>query len=186
MDTIHKLITDRWSPVSFATQDVEYEKIHLLFEAAKWAPSARNAQPWRFIYTTREMSDYKVFLDLMSEANQLWASAAPLLVLPLAQVISTYKERPNRLAYYETGMAVGNLLVQATALGLMAHQLGGYDVERAREILRIPTRFEPMSMIAIGYEGDHTNLPPDKVDTWNKRDRSRMETSEFVVRGSCM
>lgn len=185
MDTIHNLITERWSPVTFAARDVEPEKIHLLFEAAKWAPSARNAQPWRFIYTTREMSYYRVFLDLMSESNQLWASAAPLLVLPLAQVISTYKNRPNRLAFYETGMAVGNLLVQATAMELMAHQLGGYDVERARETLLIPTRFEPMSMIAIGYEGDHTNLPPAKVDAWNERDRSRLEISKFVVRGSC-
>ena len=142
-------------------------------------------QPWRFIYTTRDRSDYQVFLDLMSETNQLWASAAPLLILPLAQFISTYKNRHNRLAYYETGMAVGNLLVQATAMGLMAHQLGGYDVERAREILVIPTRFEPMSMIAIGYEGDHTNLPAADVDAWNNRDRSRMEISKFVVRGSC-
>lgn len=185
MDTIHNLITDRWSPVSFDLRDVEYEKIHLLFEAAKWAPSSRNAQPWRFIFATREMSDYKVFLDFMSETNKLWASAAPLLVMPLAQVISTYKNRPNRLAYYETGMAVGNLLVQATAMGLMAHQMSGYDVERAKETLVIPTRYEPMSIIAIGYRGDQSNLSPADVAAWEKRDRSRMEISQFLVQGRC-
>ena len=185
MDTIHNLITDRWSPVSFDDRDVEYEKIHLLFDAAKWAPSSRNAQPWRFIFATREMADYKVFLDFMSETNKLWASAAPLLVMPLAQVISTYKNRRNRLAYYETGMAVGNLLLQATAMGLMAHQLGGYDVERAKETLVIPTRYEPMSIIAIGYKGDHSNLPPPDVAAWEKRDRTRMEISQFLVQGRC-
>ena len=109
--------------VAFDNRPVDYDQIHLLFEAAKWAPSSRNAQPWRFIFATKEMPDYKVFIDLMSEANQGWATTAPLLVMPLAQVISTYKNRPNRLAFYETGMAVGNLLTQATAMGLMVHQM---------------------------------------------------------------
>jgi nitroreductase len=89
------------------------------------------------------MPDYKLFLSLLSEANQVWAKTAPLLVLPLAQVISTYKNRPNRLAFYEAGMAVGNLLLQATHMGLMVHQMGGYDVDRAKEELVIPTRYEP-------------------------------------------
>ena len=84
----------------------------------------------------------------MSERNQVWAKTAPLLVLSLAQVISTYKNRPNRLAFYETGMAVGNLLIQATHMDLMVHQMGGYDEERAKEVLVIPTRYEP-----AGHDG---------------------------------
>ena len=184
MDKIHKLITDRWSPRAFDKRTVDYDKIHLLFEAAKWAPSARNAQPWRFIFATREMPDYKVFIDLMSEANQSWATTAPLLVMPLAQVISTYKNRPNRLAFYETGMAVGNLLTQATAMGLMVHQLSGYDEERAKEILVIPTRYEPMSILAIGYKGEPAKLSSD-VAAWEKRERTRLEISKFLVQGKC-
>jgi len=184
MDKVHKLITDRWSPRAFDKRTVDFDKIQLLFEAAKWAPSARNAQPWRFIFATNEMSDYKVLIDLMSEANQSWATTAPLLVMPLAQVISTYKNRPNRLAFYETGMAVGNLLTQATAMGLMVHQLSGYDEERAKEILVIPTRYEPMSILAIGYKGEPAKLPSD-VAAWEKRERTRLEISKFLVQGKC-
>ena len=184
MDKVHKLITDRWSPRAFDDRAVDYDKIHLLFEAAKWAPSSRNAQPWRFIFATKDMADYKVFIGLMSDVNQQWASTAPLLVMPLAQVISTYKNRSNRLAFYETGMAVGNLLAQATAMELMVHQMSGYDVERAKETLVIPTRYEPMSILAIGYKGEPAKLPSD-VAVWEKRERTRMEISKFLVQGKC-
>lgn len=184
MDKLHNLVTDRWSPVAFDDRAVDYDKIHLLFEAAKWAPSAMNAQPWRFIFATKEMSDYKVFLGLISEANQIWASTAPMLVLPLAQVISTYKNRPNRLAFYEVGMAVGNLMTQATAMGLLVHQMGGYDVERAKEELVIPTRYEPMSILAIGYKGDPSKLPKE-VAARETKERTRLEISKFLVQGRC-
>ncbi len=184
MDKVHKLISDRWSPVAFDDRPVEYDQLHLLFEAAKWAPSAMNAQPWRFISATKDMSDYAVILDLLSERNKVWASTAPLLVIPLAQVISTYKNRPNRLAFYETGMAVGNLMIQATAMGLMVHQMAGYDLERAKETLVIPTRYEPMIIMAIGYKGDPAKLPA-KVAAWENRERTRLEISKFLVQGKC-
>lgn len=184
MDKVLDVITNRWSPRAFDDQAVDYDKIHLLFEAAKWAPSSRNAQPWRFIFATKKMPDYKAFIDLMTEANQVWASTAPLLVMPLAQVISTYKNRPNRLAFYETGMAVGNLLAQATAMGLVVHQLSGYDEERAKEVLVIPTRYEPMSILAIGYKGKNARLSSDDA-AWEKRERNRMEISKFLVQGRC-
>ena len=104
--------------------------------------------------------------------------------MPLAQVISTYKNRPNRLALYEVGMSVGNLLVQATAMGLLAHQMGGYDVERAKEELIIPTRYEPMTIIAIGYKGDPAQLPKD-VAAREKRERTRNDSSKFLIVGKC-
>ena len=81
MAEINELILKRWSPVAFDPKPVEFDKIHLLFEAAKWAPSSRNAQPWRFIFATREMPEYKAFLDLYDEGNKVWAKTAPLLVL---------------------------------------------------------------------------------------------------------
>jgi nitroreductase len=107
-----------------------------------------------------------------------------LLVLPLGQVISTFKNRPNRLALYETGMAVGNLLVQATHLGLYVHQMGGYDLERAKETLVIPTRYEPAAMMAIGYKGDRKQLPED-VAAREDRERTRNDISSFLVSGRC-
>lgn len=184
MEKLDRCITDRWSPVAFDDRPVEYDQIHLLFEAAKWAPSAMNAQPWRFLFATKEMPDYKAILDLMSAPNQLWAATAPLLVIPMAQVIATYKNRSNRLAFYEVGMAVGNLMIQATAMGLMMHQMGGYDVERAKKVLVIPTRYEPMTIIAIGYKGDPSKLP-EKVAAREQQERKRMEISKFVVQGRC-
>lgn len=182
MAEVHQLITKRWSPVAFDSKPVEQGKINLLFEAAKWAPSSRNAQPWRFLYTTSEMPEYKIFLDLMDEGNQVWARTAPLFVLALAQVVSTYKDRPNPLALYETGMAVSNLLLQATHLDLFVHQMAGYDATRAKEILTIPKRYEPTAMMAIGYKGDSTVLPSD-VASWEIRERTRMDISELIFPG---
>ncbi|MEN8203030.1 MAG: nitroreductase family protein [Bacteroidota bacterium] len=184
MEKIHELITNRWSPRAFDQKPVEYEKIHLLFEAAKWAPSSRNGQPWRFIYANKDMSEYKLLFDLLDEGNKAWATTAPLLVLTLTQTISTYKNRPNRLAYYEAGMAVSNLLIQASYMGLFVHQMGGYDVERAKEVLVIPTRYEPMSMMAIGYKGGQEKLSKEDA-AWENRERTRMEISKFLVQGKC-
>ena len=184
MKKVHQLIMDRRSPVAFDSKEVDFDQIHQLFEAAKWAPLARNAQPWRFLFATKKMPEYKTLLGLMTDKNQIWAKTAPLLVMPLAQVISTHKNRPNRLALYEVGMAVGNLLAQATAMGLMVHQMSGYDVERAKEELIIPTRYEPLTIMAIGYKGDPKNLPED-VAAWELRERSRDELSKFLVAGKC-
>lgn len=184
MTEIHELISKRWSPVAFDSRPVEYDKIHLLFEAAKWAPSANNNQPWRFIFATKDMPEYEVFLDLMSEMNRVWASTAPLLVMGLAQVVSTYKNRPNRLGYYEAGMAVSNLLLQATAMDLVVHQMAGYDYERAKEALVIPSRYEPTAIMAIGYKGDPSILPKE-VASREKNERTRMQISEFLISGKC-
>jgi nitroreductase len=184
MEKVHELITKRWSPRAFNQQPVEYEKLHLLFEAAKWAPSGRNAQPWRFIYATKDMKEYELLYGLLNEGNKKWASSAPLLVLTLAQTISTYKNRPNRLASFEAGMAVSNLLIQATYMGLFAHQMGGYDSEKAKEVLVIPTRYEPMSMMAIGYKDGKEKVSKED-EFWEKRDRTRMEISKFLVSGKC-
>lgn len=184
MDKIHELITRRWSPVAFDSRPIELDKIHLLFEAAKWAPSGNNMQPWRFIFATRDMPEYEVLLGLMNEKNQEWARTAPLFVLGLAQVISTYKNRPNRLAFYETGMAVSNLLIQATHMDLLVHQMAGYDSEKARELLVIPTRYEPAAMMAIGYKGDRAQLP-EEVAAREDMVRTRMEISKFLVAGAC-
>jgi len=166
--------------VAFSSRPVEHKKMHLLFEAAKWAPSGRNAQPWSFIFSLRDTPEYEVMFDLLDEGNQVWAKTAPLLVLSLAQVISTYKNRPNRLALYETGMAVANLLLQATHMDLFVHQMGGYDAEKAKEALVIPGRYEPAAMMAIGYKGDPSQLPSE-VAARETQERTRFEISKFLI-----
>lgn len=180
---MHPLILGRWSPKAFDMKPVEQAKIDRLFEAAGWAPSGSNAQPWRFLYATREMPEYDIFFELINKDNQVWAGTASMLVLALAQAISTYKERPNRLALFETGMAVSNLLLQATYMGLFVHQMAGYDHRAAKRVLSIPERYEPATMMAIGYKGDRNQLPADQA-AWEDRERVRMGLDRFLIRGA--
>jgi nitroreductase len=182
MDKVHALITERWSPVAFDPRPVPGEMIELLIEAARWAPSGRNGQPWRFIYSTAGTPAWRLMFNLLDRGNRVWAGTAPVLLLSLAQVISTYKERPNRLALYETGMAVANLLLQATHMGLYVHQIGGYDREKAREVLEIPDRYEPAAMMAIGYKGDPGQLPPEVAER-EIGERKRLETEALLFLG---
>ena len=183
MEKVHDLIMDRWSPVAYDPRPVSRETIERLIDSAKWAPSGRNGQPWRFIYAVTGTPEYELMFGLLNEGNRVWARTAPLLILPVAQVVSTYKERSNRLALYETGMAVANLLVQATYMDLYVHQIGGYDREKAREVLQLPSRYEPAAMMAVGYKGDPSQLPPE-VAAREEHERTRMETAQLLFRGT--
>lgn len=181
--TLHPLIRKRKSVVSFTPEIPDDRTIKMLFEAARWAPSSSNQQPWRFIYATHEdKSQYQRFYNLLNEGNKRWANTAPILALSVAEVISDYKNRPNRFAFHDLGMAVGNLLIQATNMGLYVHQMGGYDVEGARKEFNIPERFEPGAMIAMGYHGEIDHLPMELKRKELKK-RTRKEVEEFVFRG---
>lgn len=182
--TLQPLLAKRRSIVSFSPEIPYDEDLMLLFEAARWAPSSRNQQPWRFIYATKKnMEEYNIFFNLLEETNQLWAQSAPVLVLSIAETISDYKNRPNRFAFHDLGMAVGNLLTQATYMGLYVHQMGGYDVEGARAAFNIPERFEPAAMMAIGYRGEIDHLPME-LKRRELQKRSRKELGEILYRGS--
>lgn len=176
---IHDNIIKRRSPVVYSGKEVEQEKIDLMFEAAKWAPSSFNEQPWRFIYAkSSNKMEYNRFLNCLYEGNRIWAKHAPLLVLSIAKLDSS-NGRPNFYAMYDTGMAVGNLLSQATYNGLYVHQMGGYDKDKAREVLNIPEVYQPLAMMAIGYLGNIDNFPKD-IQEREKRERTRKEIQEFV------
>jgi nitroreductase len=178
---IHSMITDRWSPVAFSDKPVGEEVILSLFKAARWAPSSFNAQPWRFIMGKRGDETYPVLLDLLSDSNRTWAKTAPVLVLSIAETYFVDRGKENRFALYDTGMAVGNLLIQATFAGLYVHQMGGYDAEKAKGIFKLPEHQTPMAMMAIGYKGDRKQLPEDVAKREDK-ERVRKELNEFVRR----
>jgi nitroreductase len=179
---LHRLIKKRRSPVSFSSQNIKEEDMALLFEAARWAPSSNNQQPWRFIYATKEDKEsYDKFFNLLNDGNKIWAKSAPVLMLGIGERISTYKNRPNRFAFYDLGMAVGNMLFQATSMGIYVHQMGGYDVERAREVFSISEKYEPAAILAIGYKGEIDHLPMElKRRELSKRKRN--ETDSFVFK----
>ena len=156
---IHDLMQHRWGPRAFADRLIEPEKLHSLFEAARWAPSSNNEQPWRFIIANKDHeTEWNRLLACLVEGNRNWASRAPVLILSVASLNFGDDAKPNRHAFHDTGMAVENLVLQATALGLAAHQMAGFDVEKARADLKVPSGYEPVAVIAVGYPGDSDSL----------------------------
>ncbi|MCI0426583.1 MAG: nitroreductase family protein [Nitrospiraceae bacterium] len=177
---IHDLLRQRWSPRAFSDQPVEAEKLRILFEAARWAPSSNNEQPWRFIVANKENeTDWNRLFACLVAGNRTWAYRAPVLILSVASRIFEDDSTPNRHAFHDTGMAVENLVLQATALGLSAHQMAGFDVEKARVDLKIPSGYDPVAMIAVGYPGDPAQLS-DRLRAREAQPRARKPLTEFV------
>ncbi len=180
---IHDLLARRWSPRAFAERPIEADKVRSLFEAARWAPSSNNEQPWRFIVASRDDEpQWNRLLACLLEGNRKWVFRAPVLILSVASLKFADDLKPNRHAMHDTGMAVENLVLQAAALGLVAHQMAGFDVEKARADLKIPDGYEPVAMIAIGYPGD-PNILPDRLKQRELGPRERNKASAFVFSG---
>ncbi len=179
---IHDLLRRRWSPRAFAERMVEPEKLRSLFEAARWAPSCFNAQPWRFVIATRDVSaEHERLLNCLVEGNRAWAHRVPVLILSVAKL--TFDDgSPNRHAWHDVGLAVENLIVQATAFGLAVHQMAGFDAGKARTEVKLPDGFEPVAMIAVGYPGDPSMLP-EKLHQKELASRARKPSRDFVFAG---
>src|SRR5215469_11298785 len=157
---VHPLIRSRWSPRSFSSRPVSADDLRTIFEAARWAASSYNEQPWRFLVATKsDPAAYQKILGLLVEFNQKWASSAPVLVITVAKKSFTQQGTPNRHAMHDTGAALAHLMLQATALGLHAHGMAGFDHERARKELGIPEDYEVGAAAAIGYLDAPENLP---------------------------
>lgn len=155
-DQIHELIKSRYSPRAFSDRSVPIETIRILMEAARWAASSRNEQPWRFVVAHREDDEegFARMFDCLTPGNREWAHAAPVLVLSIASTHLARNGKPNRHARHDVGLAVSQMTFQAAAIGLMVHQMGGFDAERARTTFEIPEGFEPLTVIAVGYPGE--------------------------------
>jgi nitroreductase len=180
---VHDLIRYRWSPRAFDSQPVEPEKLRSLFEAARWAASSYNAQPWYFIVATKDDSEnYKKILDCFVEFNQAWAKSAPVVALSVARMKFEHNGTPNNHAFHDVGQAAANLALQATALGLQIHQMAGILPDKAREIFGIPEGYEAVAGFAIGYPGDPAALP-DKLREQERAPRSRKPLDSFVFTG---
>jgi nitroreductase len=180
------LIARRWSPISFdETRPVEKEKILALLEAARWAPSCFNEQPWRYlVFDGSEPAMLDRARDCLVDGNA-WARKAPVLMLSVAHENFATGGNPNRHGQHDVGLASENLVLQATRLGLAAHQMAGYDAERASKEFEVPARFTPMAMIAIGYpyRGPLEDLP-EKTKNREARPRSRKPVAEFAFSGT--
>ncbi|QIR35993.1 nitroreductase family protein [Tolypothrix sp. PCC 7910] len=179
---VHDFIRSRWSPRAFSDRAVEPEKLLSLLEAARWAPSSYNHQPWSFIVATKEdATEYNRLLSTLVEFNQGWAKNAPILILAVAK-IRTDDGKTNRHAFHDVGLALENLILQATSLGLFAHQIGGFNPDIAREKYQIPEDYEPATVVTVGYPGDPQNLP-DGLRDRELAPRTRKPLTEFVFTG---
>lgn len=177
---VAELIEQRRSRRAYSTNPIEHEKIKSLFEAARWAPSSMNEQPWSYVYATRDQPDlWNKLLELLNESNRVWAINAPLLILSLARKTHIRNGANNALARYDTGAANTLLSIQATQLGLNVHQMGGYDRQKAIESLNIPDAYEPIVIMAIGYPGDPDSLS-ENLKLREEAPRERY-TQEFFV-----
>ena len=154
---IHDLIARRWSPRAFdKSKLVSRAQVMALLEAARWAPSCYGDEPWRYLLWDRhrDPASWQKAFECLAEGNQIWVKNAPLLLASIAGSQFARNGKPNRWGQHDTGAASENLVLQAMALGLVAHQMGGFDADRLREKFAIPAGYTPMAMIAVGYQAD--------------------------------
>jgi nitroreductase len=177
---VQDFIAHRWSPYGFADREVSEADLRCLFEAARWAPSSFNEQPWSFIVATRaQPSAFARVLSCLVESNQVWAKFASVLALGVAALKFKRNAKLNRVAIHDLGLATGNLLAEATARGISAHAMVGIEPDRARELYRVPDDCEVVTGLAIGYVGEPDELPAEL----RQRDlapRQRKSQREFV------
>lgn len=180
---IHEIIQERWSPRAFADRPVEPGKLYSLFEAARWAPSSFNEQPWSFVVATKQEAEaHAAIAACLVEGNRMWAAAAPVLMMSVAKLAFDKTGKENSHAYHDVGLAVGMMLVQATDLGLVIHQMAGFDRDQARSSMAIPETHDPVAAIALGYPGDAEKLPK-KLQEKEYAPRSRNDFDTFVWAG---
>lgn len=179
-----EVIENRKSRRAYSSQPIEQEKISSLFEAARWAPSSMNEQPWVYVYATKEQPELwnKIF-DALNESNQVWVKSAPLLVASFTRKTFLRNGRVNTSAKYDLGAANAFLNLQAAALGLNVHQMGGYDAEKFRTNLNVPDDVDLGIIMAIGYPGDAALLP-ENLKMRELSPRTRYLQSSFVMNQS--
>jgi nitroreductase len=182
-EPVQELIGKRWSARAFSGREVTPEQVASLLEAARWAPSAYNEQPWRFIVASKsDPETYEKLLGSLLELNQLWARNAPVLILILAKKTFTHNGTPNLYAVHDAGMAAANLALQATALGLNVHFMAGFNHATARDAFQIPSDYEFGAAIAVGYAGDPETLP-EKFRLAEVAPRTRKPLAELIYAG---
>jgi len=177
---IHELIVQRWSPYAFADRPVSNADLLSLFEAASWAASSYNEQPWRYILATKENPpEFQRLLSCLVEGNQAWAKNAPVLGLGCTSLVFELNGKPNAAAVHDLGLASCTLTFEATARGLYVHQMIGILPDTAREVYHIPENVQPLTGVAIGYLGDPDAMP-EKLLERDLAPRTRKTLTEFV------
>jgi len=182
VDGVLALFHHRWSPRSFADREVRPELLKKVFEAARWAASSFNEQPWRFLAGRKGDETYKKIFESLGEFNQKWARTAPVLMLNAAHTKFTQSGKQNRVALYDLGAAASYMTLQAAALGLATHQMAGFDTEKAKKLFAIPEDYVMGAAIALGYQDEPEKLEDEGMIKQEVTPRSRKPLSEFVFK----
>ena len=181
---IHELISKRWSPYSYSNRPLPREDLLSIFEAARWAASSFNEQPWRYIVATRDRTDdFERILSCLLEGNQTWAKEAAALALGCIRQTFSRNNKPNRVAQHDLGLASASLSLEATNRGVYVHQMAGLMPERAREVFAIPEGFEAVTALAMGYLAEPGTSDPSLLAR-DERPRTRRPLDEFVFGGT--
>jgi nitroreductase len=178
---INSLIINRWSPRSFMPEEISDKELFPLFEAARWAPSSSNNQPWRFIYAKRNSKNWNDLFNLLVDFNKQWCANASALVVILSRKNFEHNGQPSITHQFDTGSAWENLAIQAVSQGLITHAMAGFDYEKARKDLAVPTDYEVVAMIAIGKRGPREKLSPELQA--REIPNTRKPLSEIVMEG---
>jgi nitroreductase len=180
---IHELIARRWSPYAFSDRAVAEEDLRSLFEAARWAASSYNEQPWSYLVATKaNPQEFERLLSCLVEGNQLWAKAAPVLAVGCTSLQFALNGKPNAAAIHDLGLASATLTLEATARGLFVHQMIGILPDKVREVYQVPAGVQPLTGLAIGYAADPSTLP-EKLRPRDLAPRTRKPLAEFVFSG---
>ena len=180
---IHELIVKRWSPYGFSDRPVAEGDLRSLFEAARWAPSSYNEQPWSYIVATKDDPEhFHRLLSCLVEPNQAWAKNGPVLALAVASLRFKRNNKPNAAAIHDLGLAAAHLTFEATARGLYVHQMIGILPDKARELYQVPNDHQPVTALTMGYPADPNTLP-DPLKQRDLAPRQRKPLAEFVFAG---
>lgn len=180
---IHWPLANRWSPRAFGPAPVSAEDLAKLLEAARWAPSCYNEQPWAFLVATRDQAEeFQKILSCLVEFNQMWAKNAPILILGLTRKTFQHNGKPNAHAGHDLGLATAQMIIEGESLGLRTHAMAGILPNRIREIFGVPEEFEPVSALAIGHPGDPESLPEPLLSK-EKAPRERKSLDQIAFGG---
>ncbi len=178
------VLAERYSPYAFDPKPIDREKLRSCLEAARWAASSYNEQPWRFILAVREDEQaFQAMLGCLVEPNRAWAHNAGALIITTTRRTFSKNDKPNRVCEHDVGLAAANLTLQAQALGLHVHQMAGIDMTACRVTYKIPEGFDPMTAIAIGHAADPASFDNEELAQRDKGPRTRMPLHEWVYTG---
>lgn len=179
---VSPFLVERWSPRAMSGETISDEELNSLFEAARWAPSSFNDQPWHFVYAKRNTEHWDKLFNFMGEFNQSWTLNAAVLIVIVSRKVFAHNGKPSRTHSFDTGAAWVNLAHQASGMGLVAHAMAGFDYNKAAEELKLPENYAVEAMVAIGRPGNKADLPEGLAE--REKPSGRNSISDFAFEGS--